>query len=40
MQKALNKTQLEILKLLNSETSEEDLEEINSLIIAYLVGMI
>lgn len=33
---ALNKAQLEILNLLKSEDSEEDLKEIKSLIIAYL----
>ena len=36
MEAALNKTQLEILKLFSNNQSEEDLKEIKSLLITYL----
>ena len=36
MSNSLNDTQLEILKLFSHEQSEEDLQEIKSLLIAYL----
>lgn len=36
MPAALNSTQLEILKLFRNEQSEEELQEIKSLLIAYL----
>lgn len=35
---ALNKTQLEILKLFRNDQSEEELQEIRSLLIAYLAA--
>lgn len=37
---ALNNTQLEILKLFRNEQSEEELQEIKSLLIAYLAGKV
>lgn len=36
MSNPLNETQLEILKLFSHEQSEEDLQEIKSLLVAYL----
>ena len=36
MEAALNKTQLEILKLFSNNQSEEDLKEVKSLLITYL----
>lgn len=36
MSNPLNKTQLEILKLFSHEQSEEDLQEIKSLLVTYL----
>jgi hypothetical protein len=36
----LNKTQLEILKLFRNEQSEEELQEIKSLLIAYLAAKV
>ncbi len=36
MPAALNSTQLEILKMFSNEQSEEELQEIKSLLIAYL----
>ena len=40
MQTALNATQLEILKLFSDDQSEEELQEIRSLLIAYLAGKV
>ena len=37
---ALNETQLEILKLFRSNQSEEELQEIKSLLIAYLANKV
>jgi hypothetical protein len=37
---ALNKTQLEILKLFRNDQSEEELQEIRSLLIAYLAAKV
>jgi 5-deoxy-D-glucuronate isomerase len=37
---ALNDTQLEILKLFRGNQSEEELQEIKSLLIAYLAGKV
>ena len=37
---ALNATQLEILKLFRDHQSEEELQEIRSLLIAYLAGKV
>ncbi len=40
MQRILNDTQLEILKLFNSQQSEEDLKELKSLLTTYLADKI
>ena len=40
MATALNSTQLEILKLFRDDQSEEELQEIKSLLIAYLAGKV
>jgi hypothetical protein len=40
MSAALNNTQLEILKLFRNDQSEEELEEIRSLLIAYLANKV
>jgi len=40
MPTALNATQLEILKLFSDDQSEEELQEIKSLLIAYLAGKV
>ena len=37
---ALNSTQLEILKLFRNDQSEEELQEIRSLLIAYLTNKV
>jgi hypothetical protein len=37
---ALNTTQLEILKLFRNDQTEEELQEIKSLLIAYLAGKV
>ncbi len=37
---ALNSTQLEILKLFRNDQSEEELQEIRSLLIAYLANKV
>ncbi len=40
MPPALNKTQLEILKLFRNDQSEEELQEIKSLLTAYLAAKV
>jgi len=40
MSTALNKTQLEILKLFRNDQSEEELQEIKSLLITYLAAKV
>jgi hypothetical protein len=40
MPSSLNDTQLEILKLFSTESSEEDLKEIKSLLLAYLADKV
>ena len=40
MSVALNNTQLEILKLFRNGQSEEELQEIKSLLVAYLAGKV
>ena len=40
MPTALNATQLEILKLFRDDQTEEELQEIRSLLIAYLAGKV
>lgn len=40
MSVALNNTQLEILKLFRNDQSEEELQEIKSLLIAYLASKV
>lgn len=40
MPAALNNTQLEILKLFRNDQSEEELQEIRSLLIAYLADKV
>jgi hypothetical protein len=40
MSTALNATQLEILKLFREDQTEEELQEIRSLLIAYLAGKV
>ena len=40
MSVALNSTQLEILKLFRNDQSEEELQEIKSLLIAYLANKV
>ena len=40
MLQSLNNSQLEILKLFNSQQSEEDLQELKSLLTAYLADKV
>jgi len=40
MSAALNKTQLEILELFRNDQSEEELQELKSLLIAYLANKV